>query len=86
MNTKKLSLAILLATLAVGTTARTEKFIEVVTNGVAGFQDTPMQPDGKWHVHNPARSQPPVVTPGRFSDNATPPSDEMVLFDGKDLA
>ena len=59
---------------------------EVVVNGVAGFQDTPLEPDGKWHVHDPARPQPPVVTPGTFSAAATPPSDAIVLFDGKDLS
>jgi hypothetical protein len=59
---------------------------EIIIDGVAGFQDTPMQPDGKWHVHDPARPQPPIVTPGTFSENATPPSDAIVLFDGKDLS
>lgn len=59
---------------------------EIVIDGIAGFQDTPMQPDGKWHVHDPARPQPPVVTPGAtFSQNAGAPSDAVVLFDGKDL-
>ncbi len=86
MNTKTIACTILLATLAASTTVRAQKFIEVVTNGVAGFQDTPMQPDGKWHVHDPARPQPPVVTPGTFSENATPPSDAVVLFGGKDLS
>lgn len=63
------------------------KIIEIVIDGVAGFQDTPMQPDGKWHVHDPARPQPPIVTPGAtFSQNANPPGDAMVLFDGKDLS
>jgi hypothetical protein len=60
--------------------------VEVTVDGVSGFQDTPLQPDGKWHVHDPARPQPPIVTPGAFSDNATPPSDAIVLFDGKDLS
>lgn len=60
---------------------------EIVIDGIAGFQDTPMQPDGKWHVHDPARPQPPLVTPGAtFSQNANPPSDAVVLFDGKDLS
>jgi len=86
MNTKAITCTILLATLAASTTVRAQKFIEVVTNGVAGFQDTPMQPDGKWHVHDPARPQPPVVTPGTFSENATAPSDATVLFNGKDLS
>jgi len=62
------------------------KSTEVTIDGVTGFQDTPMQPDGKWHVHDPARPQPPVVTPGNFSQMASPPSDAIVLFDGKDLS
>jgi hypothetical protein len=63
------------------------KNVEVTIDGVAGFQDTPLQPDGKWHVHDPARPQPPVVTPGSsFSQQAAPPSDAVVLFDGKDLS
>ena len=60
---------------------------EIVIDGVAGFQDTPLQPDGKWHVHDPARPQPPIVTPGAsFSENAVPPNDAIILFDGKDLS
>ena len=67
--------------------AQATKNVEITIDGVAGFQDTPMQPDGKWHVHDPARPQPPVVTPGAtFSQNAAPPSDAIVLFDGKDLS
>jgi hypothetical protein len=61
-------------------------FPEVVTNGVAGFQDTPMQPDGLWHVHDPARPQPPIVTTDKFSQEAPPPSDAIVLFNGTDLS
>ena len=51
--------------------------------------DTPMLPDGQWHVHDMKRPQPPVVTPGTFSTQDTPgqpPSDAIVLFDGKDLS
>ena len=52
-----------------------------------GYTDTPMLPSGKWHVHDPARPQPPVVTPGKtFSDLAPAPSDAVVLFDGKDFS
>ena len=61
-------------------------FQETIINGVAGFQDTPMQPDGKWHVHDPARPQPPVVSTGNFSQQAPPPGDAIVLFDGTDLS
>jgi len=63
------------------------KNVEVTIDGVAGFQDKPMQPDGKWHVHDPARPQPPIVTPGAsFSENAQPPADAIVLFNGKDVS
>lgn len=52
-----------------------------------GFRDTPMIPGTKWHLHDPDRPQPPVVTPGSaFSLGAPAPSDAEVLFDGKDLA
>lgn len=67
--------------------AQATRNVEVTIDGVAGFQDTPLQPDGKWHVHDPARPQPPIVTPGAsFSQNAAPPGDAVVLFDGKDLS
>lgn len=49
-----------------------------------GFTDTPMEPGGKWHVHDPDRPHPKVVTPG--AQPGAPPSDAIVLFDGKDLA
>src|SRR5687768_5199088 len=52
-----------------------------------GYTDTPMQPNGKWHVHDPNRPKPPVVTPSkRFSEMAEAPSDAVVLFDGKDFS
>ena len=87
MKTKLFILAGLIAAIAVAAqTAIAPKPKEIVINGVEGFQDTPMEPDGKWHVHDPARPQPPVVTPGTFSAQATPPSDAMILFDGKDLS
>ena len=60
---------------------------EIFIDGVAGFQDTPMQPDGKWHVHDPARPQPPIAAPGiSFSQDAAPPGDAIVLFGGKNLS
>jgi hypothetical protein len=54
-----------------------------------GYTDTPMLPGGKWHVHDPDRPRPPVVTPGTSSTQerpGTPPSDAIVLFDGRDLS
>ena len=53
-----------------------------------GYQDTPMQPNGKWHVHDGLRPQPKVITPPTPSTQdkvGTPPSDAVVLFDGKNL-
>jgi hypothetical protein len=57
--------------------------------GPLGYTDTPMLPGGKWHVHDPARPRPVVVTPGTCSTQekaGTAPSDAIVLFDGKDLS
>lgn len=80
------ALAVMANNLTLAQSAPKPKFQDIVINGVEGFQDTPMQPDGKWHVHDPARPQPPIVIPGTFSQLAPPPSDAIVLFDGKDLA
>jgi hypothetical protein len=52
--------------------------------GDLGFTDTPMLPGLPWHVHDPARPHPPVITPG--ATPGAPPSDAIVLFDGKDLS
>jgi hypothetical protein len=49
-----------------------------------GFEDTPMLPGLPYHVHDPNRPHPPVVTPG--TQPGDPPSDAIVLFDGKDLS
>ncbi|MCB1062319.1 MAG: DUF1080 domain-containing protein [Verrucomicrobiae bacterium] len=49
-----------------------------------GYTDTPMLPDGKWRVHDDTRPRPEVVTPG--ATPADPPSDAIVLFDGKDIS
>jgi hypothetical protein len=38
-----------------------------------------------WAVHDPARPQPRVVTPGPAGPPVAPPSDALVLFDGRDL-
>lgn len=54
-----------------------------------GYNDTPIIPGTKWHVHDGDRPQPPVVTPGTFSTQDTPgipPSDAIMLFTGKDLS
>lgn len=52
-----------------------------------GYTDTPMQPNGKWHIHDPARPHPPVVTPGKqFTQMADAPADAVVLFNGTDFS
>ena len=59
------------------------------TNAIPGYKDTPMLPGGKWHVHDPDRPQPVPVTPGTFTSQkqpGKPPSDAIVLFNGKDLS
>lgn len=48
-----------------------------------GYTDTPFLPGGKWRVHDDTRPRPAVVTPGETA--ADPPSDAIVLFDGKNL-
>ena len=48
-----------------------------------GFTDTPMLPGGKWHVHDPDRPAPTVVTPAATPGGA--PSDAIILFDGSSL-
>jgi hypothetical protein len=50
-----------------------------------GYDDTPMQPNGRWHIHDGARPQPVVVTPGSL--NVSPvaaPSDATVLIGDRD--
>ena len=49
-----------------------------------GFTDTPMLPNLPYHVHDPDRPHPKVVTPS--STPYGPPSDAIVLFDGRDLS
>ena len=48
-----------------------------------GFTDTPMLPGLPWHVHDPNRPHPPVITPAATPGG--PPSDAIILFDGKNL-
>lgn len=49
----------------------------------------PFLPGGRWRVNDPARPAPRVVIPGTEScqgEPGRPPSDALVLFDGKDLS
>ena len=56
----------------------------VQTPADLGFTDTPMLPGLPYRVHDPARPHPSVVTPGQAP--GSPPSDAIVLFDGRDLS
>lgn len=49
-----------------------------------GYRDTPVLPGQKWRVHDIDRPRPPIVRPGK--EPGQPPSDAIVLFDGKDLS
>jgi methane monooxygenase PmoA-like/3-keto-disaccharide hydrolase len=49
-----------------------------------GFQDTPMLPGLPFHVHDDRRPHPRVVTAA--NEPGAPPSDAIVLFNGKDLS
>jgi hypothetical protein len=49
-----------------------------------GYTDTPTLPGQKWRVHDIDRPHPHVVTPGAVA--GSPPSDAVVLFNGKDLS
>ena len=52
--------------------------------GELGYDDTPLIPGQKWKVHDVNRPAPPLVTPG--ATPGAPPSDAVILFDGKDLS
>ena len=56
---------------------------------VYGYTDTPVLPGQKWRVHDAARLHPRVIVPGAESTPerpGRPPSDAIVLFNGKDLS
>jgi hypothetical protein len=54
------------------------------TDDGLGYSDTPFLPHSPWRVHDRRRPQPPSVTPSDAPGG--PPSDAIVLFDGKDLS
>ena len=58
---------------------------ELAGDDIRGYSDTPQIPGQKWKVHDMDRPRPPKVVPGPLFTEA-PPSDAIVLFDGKDLS
>lgn len=74
--------ALLFAGLLSGLAAQDNKY-------PTGYSDTPMIPGQHYRVHDGTRPRPPIVTPGTFPTADTPgkpPSDAIVLFNGKDLS
>jgi hypothetical protein len=51
---------------------------------IIGYTNMAEIPGTPWRIHDAARPQPPVVTPG--ATPGAPPADALVLFDGKDLS
>lgn len=51
---------------------------------IIGYTNMAEIPGTPWRIHDAARPQPPVVTPGPTP--GAPPADAIVLFDGKDLS
>lgn len=49
-----------------------------------GYTDTPVIPGSSYKVHDPARPQPPIVTPAPAGDGTAPPADAVLLFAGQD--
>ena len=50
-----------------------------------GYSNSAFNAGSRWRIHDADRPQPPVVTPAGFM-TMPPPSDAIVLFDGKDLS
>jgi len=53
-------------------------------NPELGYKDTPMIPGTPWHVHDSDRPHPPIIAAP--AKPGGPPSDAIILFDGKDLS
>jgi hypothetical protein len=66
---------VIVASLSVGVGA-----VGMMQQAKLGYDNTPMQPDGKWHIHDGTRPQPVMVTPGQMAGMAAAPSDAVVLL------
>ncbi len=51
-----------------------------------GYVDSPFLPNSRWRVHDLYRPRPSIVHVAPSPAPASPPSDAVVLFDGKDLS
>jgi hypothetical protein len=59
---------------------------EMAGDDINGYTDTPRIPGQPWRVHDSERPRPAKVTSGLPLPFTSPPSDAIVLFDGKDLS
>jgi len=76
------------AALAQAASAQQHKLV-YAGDGTFGYRDTPTQPWSGFRVHDPDRPKPKTVEPGAFSTQeraGRPPSDAIILFDGKDIS
>jgi hypothetical protein len=83
---KILWLAILAASLAAQQQQKANRPSKEAGDDKRGYTDTPQLPGQKWKVHDAARPRPRKVTPGLPLSSGAPPSDAVILFDGKDLS
>lgn len=61
--------------------------LAVTTSRVSAQErEGPTPPGARWPVHSMDRPKPPVVNPGPDGPPAAPPSDAIVLFNGRDLS
>ena len=63
--------------------------VKAKLQGDLGYRDTPMLPGQRWRVHDIERPRPRAVDPGTPSTQQVPgrpPSDAVVLFDGRDTS
>jgi hypothetical protein len=63
--------------------------VKAKVQGDLGYRDTKVLPGQKWRVHDIDRPRPTAVDPGTPSTQervGRPPSDALVLFDGKDVS
>src|ERR1051325_9169336 len=77
--------ALALAALSLEVAAQSKKE-KVAGDDKNGYTDTPQLPGQPYKVHDAARKRPPKVTPGLPLLKEAPPSDAIVLFNGKDLS
>ena len=64
--------------IAIGGVALGRESCAAAQQAPTGYDDTPMQPNGRWHIHDGKRPQPPIVTPGAMTP-APAPQDATVL-------